>query len=267
MPSGGGILGTFVNGLFESGPHWPIAICLLFFSFLGIVCFCALTSKVERRVEKNVRSRRFDKGLTPAFWVLSVVCATCYATVFAARAFGLAFLIDLGNTPKQASSGLLLTSAIPLLCSAPFGWLADKTRSLLFILGGFVFLAGFGLLYAEKPIAFATIGLAYAALPLAIWPSVRDCVAKDSQGFGNGLMTAIQNAAIVSVLILTGYIHDRFNPGLGSLQGYKVGNELLLGCAILCCVAVIAYSIMHFLGSRRTRKHANADAEGWTTQG
>jgi MFS family permease len=251
MPNGGGILETFVTRLFRSGSHWPIAICLLFFSFLGLVCFCALTSKVERRVEKSVRS--FNKVLKPAFWLLSIVCATCYASVFAARAFGLAFLIDLGNTPKQASSGLLLTSAIPLICSAPFGWLADRIRSLLFVLGGCVFLAGFALLCAERPIAFAIIGLGYATLPLVIWPSVRDCVAKDSQGFANGLMTAIQNAAIVGVLVLTGYIDDRFHPGLNSLQGYQVGNRLLLGCAVLCCLSIIAYLIIRSLDSRRAR--------------
>jgi MFS family permease len=216
---------------------WLAASLLLVVAFGAMVYFCfSATAKNE------INSPDEDISISPGgFWPLVVVCTATYASVFAARAFGFTFLTDTGLTLPQASAYLLMTSAIPLLCSAPFGWVADKVRSILLVSGAVVLVVGFGLLYFANKNAYGVIGLGFAALPAAIWPSLKDCVEKSRLGFANGLITAIQNAGIASLLVLTGYCNDHFDAVQSNLSGYEPAHGLLFSAALLSLGCAILY--------------------------
>jgi len=215
---------------------WLVAVLLLVAAFAGILIFAF-------RKTSTVNSERgsVDTPVSPGgFWPLVVVCAACYAPFYVARAFGFAVLNDIGLDQRQAGLVMLRISVVPLVLTAPFGWIFDRIRTQLLIAGAVVLVIGVGMLFYLNTAAYYVIGIAYAALPAAIWPALKSCVVKERLGFANGLMTSIQNAAIAAMLVITGYSNDNYDPKY--LNGYNLGHALLLGCAGLCLVSAILYA-------------------------
>ena len=80
--------------------------------------------------------------------------------------------------------------------------------SILFLLG-LSFLLPIGI---PLTLPFLVIGLAYAVVPISLWPLIGEYIPEEELGSANGFMTSCQNLTIVLCLICAGFLMDHGVP-------------------------------------------------------
>ena len=214
-----------------------------FFTLLSLLGN-ALYFIMDKNAEKVLRLAEEGAGdkilmndirkLPKSFWYITLLCVTFYSAIFPFTAHSTTFFHEKWMLPLAASSDSGIVSSViaqfrnmfstaggltsvPIFASmmlAPWlGKWVDKFghRATIMIFGSLMLIPahlvmGYTDIYPVIPMI--VLGLAFALVPAAMWPSVPLIVEKKLVGTAFGLMTMIQNIGLALLPQMIGYFRD-----------------------------------------------------------
>lgn len=227
---------TWFRPLYDAGWQPPLWLAAGFMS-LGVVA-CVVYYVLERSA-----ARRFDlQQPKPAerfvwsdvwqfdrsYWYVVGLCVTFYAVIFPFRStFAILYFQHAhGLTLQDAGSMNAWVFFAAIFATPVFGFLADRMghRSALMAIGTLLLAAAFPVLaYTDASLWMSTvfIGLAFSLIPAVLWPAVPYLVAPERLGTAYGLMTMLQNIAMMVVNVGAGALNDASGAGELNPAGYQ----------------------------------------------
>lgn len=210
-----------------------IGLVFLIIGMLGFFVYCLQDKKLDRQMkaldkeqgkqEESSFSIRDVKMIisNPGFWLISILCLIFYAAVSPFFKFTSDLMVNKFNDVTPFYSGIF-PSLIPFGCilfSPLFGAIYDKygkgTR--LMIIGALAITivhVVFGLPGVHQIwVAVALLlllGLGYAMLPAALWPSLAKIMPQKQYGTAIALAFFIQNIGLMLVPMVIGWVLDSF---------------------------------------------------------
>jgi MFS family permease len=200
---------------------------------------------MDKRAEKPLQLAEEEAGdrisfgqitrLPLSFWFVALLCVTFYSAIFPFTAHSTTLIHEKWAIPLEATSagsGIIRSvyeqfanmfstagglTSVPIFASmllAPWlGKLVDKIgkRGTLMMVGSLALIPahlviGYTDFYPALPMA--VIGLSFALVPAAMWPSVPLIVEKNMVGTAFGLMTMIQNIGLATMPQIIGAQRD-----------------------------------------------------------
>ena len=227
---------TWFGALYESGwqaPLW-LAAGFMVLGVVGCVIYYLLERAAARRfvltqpapTDRFVWSDiwQFDRS----YWYIVGLCVTFYAVIFPFRStFAILYFQNAHGLSLQdagAMNGWVFFAAI--FATPVFGFLADRIaqRSALMAAGTLLLAAVFPILAltnASLWISTVLIGIAFSLVPAVLWPAVPYVVTAEKLGTAYGLMTMVQNIAMMLVNIGAGALNDAAGASDVNPAGYQ----------------------------------------------
>jgi len=210
-----------------------IGLVLMIIGLLGFFVYCLQDKKLDKQLkaqaleegtkEESSFSMKDVKSIisNPGFWIISVLCLIFYAAVSPFFKFTSDLMVNKFNDVTPFYSGIF-PSLIPFGCiifSPLFGAIYDKwgkgTR--LMIIGALAITivhVGFGLPGVHQiwvaVILLLLLGLGYAMLPAALWPSLAKIMPQKQYGTAIALAFFIQNIGLMLVPMAIGWVLDKY---------------------------------------------------------
>lgn len=210
-----------------------IGLVFLIIGMLGFFVYCLQDKKLDRQMkaldkeqgkqEESSFSIRDVKMIisNPGFWLISILCLIFYAAVSPFFKFTSDLMVNKFNDVTPFYSGIF-PSLIPFGCilfSPLFGAIYDKygkgTR--LMIIGALAITivhVVFGLPGVHQiwvaVVLLLLLGLGYAMLPAALWPSLAKIMPHKQYGTAIALAFFIQNIGLMLVPMVIGWVLDKF---------------------------------------------------------
>ncbi len=210
-----------------------IGLVFLIIGMLGFFVYCLQDKKLDRQMkaldkeqgkqEESSFSIRDVKMIisNPGFWLISILCLIFYAAVSPFFKFTSDLMVNKFNDVTPFYSGIF-PSLIPFGCilfSPLFGAIYDKfgkgTR--LMIIGALAITivhVVFGLPGVHQiwvaVVLLLLLGLGYAMLPAALWPSLAKIMPQKQYGTAIALAFFIQNIGLMLVPMVIGWVLDKF---------------------------------------------------------
>jgi len=181
------------------------------------------------------------------FILISLLCVFFYACIISFRRFATTIIIPRFDLDADIAS--LMVSLIPfstMVFTPLFGSMVDsKGKATRFMLLGSLLLLVSHLIIAFAPgtqffgyAGVAILGVAYALVPAAMWPSVPKIIPEKNLGTAYSLIYWIQNMGMLIVPIVVGIIITKTN------ESFPVAEEASLQSAINAEYFFIALSIV-----------------------
>ena len=210
-----------------------IGLVFLIIGMLGFFVYCLQDKKLDKQMkaldkeqgkqEESSFSIRDVKMIisNPGFWLISILCLIFYAAVSPFFKFTSDLMVNKFNDVTPFYSGIF-PSLIPFGCilfSPLFGAIYDKfgkgTR--LMIIGALAITivhVVFGLPGVHQiwvaVVLLLLLGLGYAMLPAALWPSLAKIMPQKQYGTAIALAFFIQNIGLMLVPMVIGWVLDKF---------------------------------------------------------
>ncbi len=218
--------------------------------------------KVAKQDEVKLRDMFvFDKS----FWYISILCLVFYSAIFPFKTFAPRFFIaehGLNLATAGAVSSIITLAA--MILTPFFGGLIDKIgrRASIMILGCLLIMPVYLIMaYTHSATAIhipvidvsasislvipmIMMGIAFALVPSALWPSVPIVVPAEKVGTAFGLMTMLQSFGLMALNFIVG----RANDATGS---YTAGMWIF---SALGCIGVVM-AILLIIRERGPNKH------------
>lgn len=192
--------------------------------------------------------------LPVTYWLLCIVCVTCYVTVF--PFIGIAknfFEVKYGYSGSEAAkyiSAYQLTSA----ASSPVIGLVVDTAGrhtwwlILASLSFFSIHAVFVYTMVPALPLMVTMGCCYGFLASGLWPSIPWVVEDNIVAFSYGVMTAIQNVGFAALPTVVGSILDQYQTSTHSptaephpsMEGFIMAEYVFMTTAAVSLTASVA---------------------------
>ncbi|MBR5073810.1 MAG: MFS transporter [Bacteroidales bacterium] len=264
-----------------------IGLVFLIIGMLGFFVYCLQ----DRKLDRQLKQQRLEEGKeeeasfslkdvksiisNPGFWLISLLCLIFYASVSPFFKFTSDLMVNKFNDVTPFYSGIF-PSLIPFGCilfSPLFGAVYDKygKGTLLMIIGALaitVVHVVFGLPGIHSIwIAVALLlllGLGYAMLPAALWPSLAKIMPQKQYGTSIALAFFIQNIGLMLVPMAIGWVLDKFCL-LGTFTGGTVSYpdnrkyDYTLPQIIFAGMGVIAIILAFALRRLDRKKHYGLD--------
>ena len=181
------------------------------------------------------------------FILISLLCVFFYACIISFRRFATTIIIPRFDLDADIAS--LMVSLIPfstMVFTPLFGSMVDsKGKATRFMLLGSLLLLVSHLIIAFAPgtqffgySGVAILGVAYALVPAAMWPSVPKIIPEKNLGTAYSLIYWIQNMGMLIVPIVVGIIITKTN------ESFPVAEEASLQSAINAEYFFIALSLV-----------------------
>ncbi|WP_289054409.1 MFS transporter [Carboxylicivirga marina] len=217
-----------------SSAIWLGAI-LVSIGLLAFLVYMLFDAKLDSQIQENTSEKSENKfsfkditGLISnrAYLYIALLCVTFYSAVFPFIQYAPDFFSDkFGLTSVESGN---LTSYLPvgtLIFTPVFGALIDrKGKSASAMIFGAITLLVTHLLFAltNTPpiIPLILLGIAFALVPAAMWPTMVKLVDENKIGTAYGLMYSIQNLGLFIFPLLAGTILDATNPGNPAVSDY-----------------------------------------------
>ncbi|EKD32030.1 MAG: hypothetical protein ACD_77C00185G0002 [uncultured bacterium] len=181
------------------------------------------------------------------FILISLLCVFFYACIISFRRFATTIIIPRFDIDSDIAS--LMVSLIPfatMIFTPIFGLLVDRKgkASRFMILGSFLVLISH-LIIAFAPgtqffgyAGVAILGIGYALVPAAMWPSVPKIIPDKNLGTAYSLIYWIQNMGMLVVPIVVGIIITKTNesfadPAVASLKSAVNAEYFFIGLSII----------------------------------
>lgn len=181
------------------------------------------------------------------FILISLLCVFFYACIISFRRFATTIIIPRFDIDSDIAS--LMVSLIPfatMVFTPIFGLLVDRKgkASRFMILGSFLVLISH-LIIAFAPgtqffgyAGVAILGVGYALVPAAMWPSVPKIIPDKNLGTAYSLIYWIQNMGMLVVPIVVGIIITKTNesfadPAVASLRSAVNAEYFFIGLSII----------------------------------
>ncbi len=226
---------------------WFAAVLALM-GLLAFVVYMLFDIKIDKQIareEEIPEIKRFkisdisDILSNRAYFYIALLCVTFYAAVFPFMAFAPDFFYHrFGMTYEQSGRIASLLPLGTLVFTPLFGFLIDRYgKAATAMIFGSLALLLVHLTFAFTGIAPYTpmvlLGIAFALVPAAMWPSMVRLVDDSKIGTAYGLMYSIQNLGLWGVPILAGMILDKTNPGNPETLNYLPTILMFAGLSFL----------------------------------
>ncbi len=241
-------------------PIWFGAILLLL-GFLTFLVYALYDLKFDREIRASddfVPEERFrlaDIGgllTNRSFIFITLLCLTFYSAIFPFTKFAPDLMINQYGVSRELAG--TISSVLPfgtLVFTPVFAWICDyRGRSAtLMIFGSLLLLVVFFMFtqrFINPFIPVFLLGVSFALIPAAMWPSVAKIVNTDKIGTAYGVMFTIQNIGLWVFPILIGVVLERSNPGVteiilaGGDAVYDYTNPILMMAGLGIAGAVFA---------------------------
>jgi MFS family permease len=222
----------FTVSIKDNTSHWTLAIwfavLLLCIGLLAFIFYTFFDRKLDRQIEgtqlQSVKDEFKISDLTDlftnrSFIYVTLLCMTFYAAIMPFQSFSADFILNNYGEINQALSGKIaaILSIGTFVFTPIFGFLVDrygKSASLM-ILGSVMLVVihltfAFTNIHPSIPLLF--LGIAFALVPAAMWPSIAKIIDEKKIGTAYGAMFTIQNLGLWGVPLLIGIILDSTNP-------------------------------------------------------
>ena len=210
-----------------------IGLVFLIIGMLGFFVYCLQDKKLDRQMKAldKEQGKQEESSFSihdvkmiisnPGFWLISILCLIFYAAVSPFFKFTSDLMVNKFNDVTPFYSGIF-PSLIPFGCilfSPLFGAIYDKfgkgTR--LMIIGALAITivhVVFGLPGVHQiwvaVVLLLLLGLGYAMLPAALWPSLAKIMPQKQYGTAIALAFFIQNIGLMLVPMVIGWVLDKF---------------------------------------------------------
>jgi len=252
----------------------PVAFCtaLLLIGLIAFIVFTFMDRKLDRETGvTGTASNPEDEfklsdvgGLfrSSLFWIIALLCVLYYSAIFPFQRFGTNMLqCNLGISAEAAADLLRWFPIGALILTPPLGYFLDKFgKGATMLIIGSLLLIGCHLIFAlvlpatpSSGLALVTIlvlGVSFALVPAALWPSVPKVMDKRYLGSAYSLIFWVQNIGLFGVPILFGQVLAASNVGVTDPMAYDYTNPMLMfaGFGVL---ALIFALMLKFLDTRR----------------
>lgn len=200
-------------------------------------------------------------------WLVFLNCMLFYSAIFTFYTFASQFFQETGPSPRpsptEASNYVAIPNLIAIVVCPLMGWLLDKYGRVMIwltvatvILGVVLLMClgrSFGTAYPDSgwaafgripiPVIMVLCGFAYSIFASGIWPLLPFIIKRDMLGTGFGMMTSVQNFALMLIPFLVGLIQS--DGTLLAKKGYiyVVSFLFLIGILALSFVSTIVIYI------------------------
>lgn len=230
----------------------PVAFCTALL-LIGLICFIVFTfmdSRLDREsgtgsaaADPEEEFRLSDVGglfSSKLFWIIALLCVLYYSAIFPFQRFGTNMLqCNLGIDETAAADILRWFPIGALILTPPLGYFLDKFgKGATMLILGSLLLIGCHLIFAlvlpsaqSKALALVTIlvlGVSFALVPAALWPSVPKVMDKRFLGSAYSLIFWVQNIGLFGVPILFGKVLAAGNQGVTNPLDYDYTNPELM---------------------------------------
>ncbi|MCM1028749.1 MAG: MFS transporter [Pseudoflavonifractor sp.] len=253
----------------------PVAFCTALL-LIGLICFIVFTF-MDKKLDKETgvgssaadpeeEFRLSDVGglfSSKLFWIIALLCVLYYSAIFPFQRFGTNMLqCNLGISAEAAADLLRWFPIGALILTPPLGYFLDKVgKGATMLILGSLLLIGCHLIFAlllpavsSKALALCTIlvlGVSFALVPAALWPSVPKVMDKRYLGSAYSLIFWVQNIGLFAVPILFGNVLAASNAGVENPMEYDYTNAMLMFAGFGCLALIFAL----WLKVLDTRKH------------
>jgi MFS family permease len=227
---------TWFKPLYDRGWQPPL---LLAAGFAGLtVVSCIVYYLLERSAGRRYQLQqpqptdrfvwselwRFDRS----YWYIVGLCVTFYAVIFPFRStFAIKYFQHAHRLSLQEAGSMNAYVFLAAIFATPlFGLMADRLgrRSAFMAFGSLMLGVVFPILLftnASLWITTAAIGVAFSLVPAVLWPAVPYLVAPERLGTAYGLMTMLQNIAMMVVNVAAGALNDASGASAENPAGYR----------------------------------------------
>lgn len=202
-----------------------VALCIGLISYL---VFCVMDKKLDASIDsseeeqdepfkvKDILSVASNKG----FWLLAMLCVLFYSAVFPFLKYATALMTNKYNVNDDWAG--LIPAILPfgtIILTPLFGYIYDKKgKGATIMIGGALLLILVHVMFAQPLLnvwwfaAFLMIllGIAFAMVPSAMWPSVPKIIPQNQLGTAYGLIFWTQNIGLGGVPLLIGWVLNKY---------------------------------------------------------
>lgn len=250
--------------------NWTIPIwfgsMLLVIGFLAFLVYAVYDLKFDRHTKASgemlptEKFRLSDIGnlvVNRSFIYITLLCLTFYSAIFPFSKFAPDLMINQYGVSRQLAG--TISSILPfgtLVFTPLFAWICDyrgKSATLM-IYGSLLLLVVFFMFTIEFINPFIPVfllGVSFALIPAAMWPSVAKIVNTGKIGTAYGVMFTIQNIGLWIFPILIGIVLERSNPGVAEIitaggdAVYDYTNPILMLAGLGIAGVVFALLLKH----------------------
>ena len=231
----------------------PVAFCtvLLLVGLIFFAVFCVMDRKLDgqlrgKKTEEEASDEQFkisDMGLifsSHIFWVVALLCVLYYSAIFPFQAYGAEMLqCNLQGISAQTASDIFRWFPVGAAIITPLlgNFLDKRGKGATMLIWGAILLIFCHLAFAfivpatgSKAIAFLTIvvlGISFALVPAALWPSVPKIIEERVLGSAYCLIFWVQNIGLCLVPLLIGKVLDSSNAANPAVLAAKAEIETL----------------------------------------
>src|SRR5574344_2963266 len=269
------------------GVSGPVGFCtaLLFIGLITFTVFTFMDKKLDKQLgidgtsgdsEEEFKASDLKIILTSRiFWVVALLCVLYYSAIFPFQRYGANMLqCNIGDmTPLQASN-IFRWFPIGAACITPFlgNFLDRKGKGATMLIFGSLLLIICHLVFAfvlpathSELIAYITIvvlGISFALVPAALWPSVPKIMDSRYLGSAYSLIFWVQNVGLCFVPMLIGKVLESSNANNPAVIAAKqAGGDTLIPynytmpLIIFACFGAAALVIAIYLKAMDKKKH------------
>ena len=230
----------------------PVAFCtvLLLIGLLTFVIFSFMDRKLDKQAGTDAEEEAAEEPFkisdikvifsSHIFWVVALLCVLYYSAIFPFQAYGAEMLqCNLSGISAKTASSIFRWFPIGAAIITPFlgNFLDRKGKGATMLIWGALLLIVCHLIFAfvvpatgSRLIAYITIivlGVSFALVPAALWPSVPKIIEERVLGSAYSLIFWVQNIGLCLVPLLIGSVLDSSNAANPAVVAAKAEIEQL----------------------------------------
>ena len=232
-------------------------LALLLIGLISFIIYAFFDKKLDKQISDaaDVKEESFklsdvkvilnNKG----FWLISFLCLVFYSAVFPFLKFASDLMVNKFSVEPELAG--LIPSLLPFGCillTPIFGSVYDRKGHGvdLMILGAIMltvvhicFAAPFTTNWIVAIVLMVILGIAFALVPSAMWPSLVKIIPSKQLGTAYALIFYVQNIGLLLMPIGIGYVLDTFcknDTGVGAAYNYTIPMIIF---AVVSSVAIV----------------------------
>ncbi|MGN0007404.1 MAG: MFS transporter [Alistipes sp.] len=236
----------------------PVAFCtvLLLVGLIFFLVFCVMDRKFDKELSSDKLAAEDSEEQfkisdimlvfsSRIFWVVALLCVLYYSAIFPFQAYGAEMLqCNLNGIDARTASDIFRWFPVGAAIITPFlgNYLDRKGKGATMLICGALLLILCHLVFAfvlpvanSKLIAYITIvvlGISFALVPAALWPSVPKIIEERVLGSAYCLIFWVQNIGLCLVPLLIGNVLDSVNATNPAVVAAKAQIEQLKATGI-----------------------------------
>lgn len=238
-----------------------VALCI---GLISYIVFCVMDKKLDTSIgedttedEAPFQAKDILKVISnKGFWLLAILCVLFYSAVFPFLKYATALMTNkYGVDPNLAG---LIPAILPfgtIILTPTFGYIYDKKgKGATIMMAGALLLIIVHALFAQPFLNewwFAAtlmvfLGVAFAMVPSAMWPSVPKIIPQNQLGTAYGLIFWTQNIGLGGVPLLIGWVLNKYCITGATLDG-KTTYDFTLPMIIFAGFGILALGVAFLL--------------------